>query len=1023
MPHPARRSTRRHPAAGAPLRSSLRTSLRALGAAGLAAALALPATLPRPAAAQPPIGRALRDSLRDDRLFSFEARGPYRAQVPRPEALLGFRLGDRNTQFAEQERVLLAIAEKAADRVRVEEIGATHEGRRMRLYVISSPENIARLDAIRADLDRLSDPRVAGTAEAAQIAARTPTVVWISESVHGNESPGFESAMPLLYQLAASDEPATLAALRNAIVVLNPSTNPDGHERFTVWYNSIARSDPTNDAYEHREPWSIQGRFNHYRFDMNRDVMASTQPEVQALLRGMLRWHPQTAVDQHGHTTNYFFPPAARPVNANIGPESDKWLSIVGRANAAAFDRFGWMYFVRDQFDLYYPGYWDTWPSLTGATGMTYETDGGGWKGILWKREDGTLLSFRDGIAKHWTTAMATIEAVAARSAERLRDYHDFRRRAVEAGRTERMKRVVIEPGDDPQRAAELVAALLRSGIEVRRVDRPFESASATAYGLGSPTGLDAARRRFDTGAYVVDLAQPQGRLAKAFLEPAPVLDTTFARTQRERFARNQRRGGANEEGYEFYDITAWSLPVAFGVRAYFTDDAAPVSGPLLALPDGPRPGPQLGQPVAGVQALTPSPFTADASALRGPAATPYGTARGARVPGAEVLPVEVSGGIVGGERARSAYLFPAARSGAPRLAFHLLADGVRVGVTTDVVEAGGRTWPRGSYLVRVARNDTSLHATLDRLARESGVEVTPVGSAYAERAQFGIGSGAVQELVRPRVAVLGDEGVSQTSYGALWYTLDRRFGVDFTHVGWNTLGGGDLSRWNVLVMPDASPGVLAQRLGKAGTDRLREWVRAGGTLVTMAGATAWAAREDVNLTSARALEGGEGKGDGSARDASGRDTTGAAQRRATPADSAAPGATALLAATSPNANADAPVGLPGSHFDALLDRTHWLTGGYDVARLTALVGDGPVLRLSKEGSNVAIFPTTGPFYRAGFTFPGNTERLLRGTALLVEEPLGRGHVVAFANEPTFRAWWRAMDGLVWNALLLGPAF
>jgi hypothetical protein len=251
----------------------------------------------------------------------------------------------------------------------------------MRLYIVSSPENIARLDAIRADLDRLSDPRVASSAEAAQIAARTPTVVWISESVHGNESPGFESAMPLLYQLAASDEPATIATLRTAIVVLNPSSNPDGHERFTVWYNSIARSDPTNDAYEHREPWSVQGRFNHYRFDMNRDVMASTQPEVQALLRGMLRWHPQTAVDQHGHTVNYFFPPAARPVNAHIGAESEKWLSAIGRANAAAFDRYGWMYFVRDQFDLYYPGYWDTWPSLTGATGMTYETDGGGGRG------------------------------------------------------------------------------------------------------------------------------------------------------------------------------------------------------------------------------------------------------------------------------------------------------------------------------------------------------------------------------------------------------------------------------------------------------------------------------------------------------------------------------------------------------------------------------------------------------------------------------------------------------------------
>ncbi|HZF67752.1 MAG TPA: M14 family zinc carboxypeptidase [Gemmatirosa sp.] len=994
----------------------------ALALVAALAALASPAG-PRALAAQPPIGRALADSVRDDRHFSFEARGPYRANVPAPEALLGYRFGDRNTQFAEQERVLLAIAERASDRVRVEEIGATHEGRRMRLFIVSSPENIARLDAIRADLDRLSDPRGVAPAELDALARRTPTVVWISESVHGNESPGFETAMPLLFQLAASLEPATLAALRNAIVVLNPSSNPDGHERFTVWYNSVARSDPTNDAYEHREPWSVQGRFNHYRFDMNRDVMASTQPEVQALLRGMLRWHPQTAVDQHGHTVNYFFPPAASPVNANIGAESEKWLSIVGRANAAAFDRYGWMYFVRDQFDLYYPGYWDTWPSLTGATGMTYETDGGGWKGILWRREDGSLLSFRDGIAKHWTTAMATIEAVAGRAAERVRDYAEFRRRAVDAGRTGRMRRVVIEPGDDPQRAAELAAALLRSGIEVRRADQPFSSGRATSYGLGSTASSAAESRRFAAGAYVVDLAQPQGRLARAFLEPAPVLDSAFARTQREKFARNQRRGGANEEYYEFYDITAWSLPVAFGVRAYWTEDAAPVSGALLALPDAPRPGPPLiatgavGDGAPAIRALAPPPFTAAPTALAGPAAGPYALARSARVLGAEALPVEVGGGIVGGERARSAYLFAPARGGAARLAFHLLAEGVRVGVTTGEIEAGGRTWPRGTYLVRVARNDSSVHGTLDRLARESGVEVAPVNSAYTERAQFGIGSSVVQELERPRVAVLGDDGVSQTGFGALWWSLDRRFGVDFTHLGWSALTGGALSRWNVIVIPDASPGALSQRLGKAGTDRLREWVRAGGTLVTMAGASAWAAREDVALTSARVV--GEEKGDSAAR-------AGAASATGTPrsaADSAAPRAAELLAATSPNANANLPAPLPGSHFDAVLDRTHWLTAGYDVPRLTALVGDGPYLRLSREGSNVAVFPTTGPFLRAGFTWPGNTERLLRGTALVVEEPLGRGHVVLFANEPMFRGWWRAMDGLVLNAMVLGPAF
>ena len=993
----------------------------------LAAALLALLTAAVPAAAQPLLPPTADTVLRDTRRFDFFARGPYRRDVPAPNALLGYALGERNTQYGEQERVLLAIARAAEDRVRVEEIGASHEGRRMRIYLVSAPENIARLDAIRADLARLADPRTLGAGEAEAIARRTPAVVWISESVHGNESPGFESGMQLLYQLAASNEPATLEALRHAVVVINPSSNPDGHERFAVWYNSVARGDPANDAYEHREPWSIQGRFNHYRFDMNRDAIASTQPEVQAIMAGMLRWHPQVAVDQHGQVPTYFFPPAARPVNANIGPESEKWLSIIGRANAAAFDRYGWQYFVRNEFDLYYPGYWDTWPSLNGATGMTYETDGGGWKGTLWRREDGSLLSFTDGIAKHWTAAMATIDATAARAAERLADYAAFRRRAVEQGRSGRMRQVVLVPGADPERAAELAAALARAGIEVRQANVGFASARAHAYGAGSPVeapNVSGAARRFDVGAYVIDLAQPQGRLARAVLEPAPALDTSFARRQVERFRRNLRRGtNAGGEDAEFYDITAWSLPVAFGVEAYWTEDAA-VGGTRLAVPDQTLPGPYTGKPRdGGVLTADAPPYAARPTALLGPGAPAYGVRPDARVdagtddpatgaaPGGEVLTTPLGGGVTGAVASPTAYLFGPERSGAAPLAFALLAAGHRVNVATDTIEAGGRLWPRGTFVVLASRNNDALPRDVDRLARARAVPVTPVASAYTERAQFGIGSSALTPLKRPRVAVVGDDGISQTAFGALWWTMDRRWRVDFVHLNWAALGGalagGEPSRFDVIVLPDGSAGAIGRAVGSEGVGRLKAWVRAGGTLVTMGGATEWAARPDVDLTSARRVGG---------------DTTSNAAHPAA-ADTAAPPRGDLLAVTSPGAAPNTPAPVPGAMFDAALDRTHWLTFGYEQPRVTALVEGATFLRLSREGTNVAVFPRTGAFTRAGFTWPGNTERLLRNTALAVEEPLGRGHVVLFQNDPTFRGWVRSMDRLVLNAVLLGPSF
>jgi hypothetical protein len=920
---------------------------------------------------------------RDDARFSFYDRGPYRPGIPKPESLLGYPVGERNTQYADQERTLLAIAGAAKDRVRVEEFTTTYERRAMRLYIVSSPENIARLDAIRRDLDRIADPRGAPAAEIDALVARVPAVVWISGSVHGNESPGFETCMQLLYQLAASDEPATLAALRNTVVIINPSSNPDGHERFTVWYNSVSVGAAEPRAMEHNEPWSIYGRYNHYRFDMNRDLIASTQREVQGIMRMMLKWHPMVAADLHGQVSTYFFPPSARPVNANIVGDPSKWLDLFGHANAAAFDRYGWMYYSRDVFDLYYPGYYDTWPSLNGAIGMTFESDGGGYRGVLWRRDDGTLVSLRDGVAKHFVASLATIATTSSHAEERVRDYLAFRRRAVTDGRSGPIRRVIIAPARDPARAAELVSALLRAGIEVRRASGGFASARAHAYADDA-----VSTRRFDAGAFVVDLDQPQGKLAKAILEPAPALDSTFTRAQIAKFERNQRRGKRAEgEEYEFYDVTAWSLPVAFGVDAYWTDDASPVAGDLLTLPTDES----AQQPVRRV---------------------------------AGELPVDV-GGIVAGRGATSAYLFGPERNGAPKLAYQLLADGFRVAVASQPLDAGGRQWPRGTYVVRVARNDSSLTARIDTLARASGVAVTGVSTAQAGTGQFGIGSETIVAIPAPNIAVIADEGVSQTDYGAIWYSLERRYGIRFTPIAMADLDR-DLSKYTAILFPSGR----YTRVSKDALERIRTWVRGGGTLVTMGSASAWAAEEGVALTSARRVA--------AEPESSATKPEPAPAKPSTPTGAGAPGSASkpalapeardrpaqeLIPYQSTSASNDAPETVPGIHADVLLDRTHWLTAGYDAPRLTVLVEGDTFLHPSKEGENVAIFPTTGPLVRAGFTWPGNTERLLRGTAFLIDEPTGAGHVVLFANEPLFRGWWRALDKLVLNALVLGAAY
>ncbi len=907
--------------------------------------LALTLLLPAAAAAQ----RAPVDSLRDDRNFSFYAKGPYRQGIPRPEQVLGYDVGSWHTQYAQQERVLLAIADAARDRVRVEEIGVTNERRTMRIYLVSTPENIARLDAIKADLDRLADPRGATQAQIDAVVARTPAVVWFSGSVHGDEVPGFEASMQLLYHFAATENPATLALLKDAIVIINPASNPDGHERFSVWSNSIAVGSPERQAMEQQrgQPWAISGRFNHYRFDMNRDLMAITQREVQAITGGMLKWHPMVTADLHGYVSTYYMAPAARPVNANISGWPMKWSELIGRGNAAAFDSLGWLYNVRDAFDLYYPGYYDSWPALNGAMGTTYETDGG--PALLKRREDGTLLSLRDGVAKHYVAAVATFETSARNRADLVKDYAAFRARAIADGRSGAMKRVVFVPGSDPARAAELAAALLRAGIEVTRTTAPHASARAHGY-----TSDGVAARTFPAGSYVVDLAQPQGKLAKAVLEADPVLDSVFARNQLDRFARNRDRStnGNDTEGYEFYDITAWALPVAFGVEAWWTED---------------------------IPAVAMNPLT---------------LANGVRMNG-EVLPHAVAGGVVEGANATSAYLWRNDRNGAGKLAAQLLQEGYRVAIAAEPLQTGTTTWPRGTWVVRVGRNDATLGARLDRLAKEAGVEVRGVNTAFPDAAQYGTGSGTIVSLKAPRIALVGDAGIPQTAYGAVWWSLEQRYGIKFTPIASSALNG-DLSAFNVIIIPGGGvPGNGAA---------LKRWVEGGGALITFGGATGWASREDVGLTTARRIQ-CEPK----------KDVKPAPAQKA-PLDS-------LRATASPNACADALADLPGSHFDVVLDLTNWVTLGIEQQRMTVLVGGGDYYGISRDGGNVAVFPTSGTLRRGGFTFPDNSERLLRGSAFIVQEKVGQGNVVMFTNDPMFRAWWRALDRLVLNAMLLGTSF
>ncbi|HEX2100588.1 MAG TPA: M14 family zinc carboxypeptidase, partial [Candidatus Synoicihabitans sp.] len=589
-----------------------------------------------------------------ERAFDFYSRGPYRNLVPRPSQVLGYEPGAFYANYGALER-LLREYETKADRLRVFSMGVTAELRPMHLLAISSPANLERLDAIKAANRRLADPReTIPPAELEQLIRQQPIIVWLGYNIHGDEAAGTEAAMQVLYQLLDSDEPALRTLLDQTVVLMNPCQNPDGRERFVTWYNAHGIGRPETFAFEKENPWNVQGRFNHFYFDLNRDMLVTSQPESRNSAAAFLDWLPQIAADHHGETKEYFFPPAALPINPNLPrPTFETWLDRFGRGNAAAFDEHGWLFYVRDVFDVFYPGYWDSWPSLQGATGMTYETSGGGKLGRNHRRDDQTIMTLRAAIAKHFTASLATLATAVEHREARLRDFRQHFVDALAAGRTGELQQIFLPLGRDPQRTVELVRVLLRSGIEVRRATQEVTVPAARDY-----LGGAAADRTLAAGTYVVDLAQPRGRVAKALLERETPQDPEFITRQEEKRARNRARGDhVPDEDYEFYDITAWTLPLMFGVDAWFTGTPATV----------------VADPVT----------EATAPIVAAPA------------------------------RARSAYVFSPDTEGGLRLALQLLGEGYRLATAVRPLHAGDREFIRGSFIVRVERNPESLHERL----------------------------------------------------------------------------------------------------------------------------------------------------------------------------------------------------------------------------------------------------------------------------------------------------------------------
>lgn len=661
--------------------------------------------------------------------------------------------------------------DRQSDRVELIRYGVTPEGRDLVYAVIATPDRIERIDETRMRLAALRDPATSREDATRIIAAGTPAVVWLAYGIHGNESSSSEAAMVVARELASGERDDLLS---NIIVIIDPMQNPDGRDRYVSWFKQKRgrQANAFRGAAEHREPWP-GGRYSHYLFDMNRDWAWSTQDETRARIAAYMQWHPQVFVDLHemSYNSNYFFPPDAQPVNANVPAGTVELLEQFGRGNAAEFTARRWPFFVGERFDLFYPGYGDAWPSLRGAVGMTYEVAGGGSAGLEVRREDGEILSLSERVQRHTVASMTTLRTAAALR-EKLLMHSWF---AAHASLSAPLTTWLLDSGDP--NAGELVAMLTRQGIEVGRTDRPLRIEAADLSG-GSLRPVS-----FPAGTLTVSSRQTLGALARTLLERQPFLSDEFVRAQ--------RRSVERDEGDEFYDITAWSLPIAMNVTAWYSPAAVPSS-----------------------------PFVQRAATAMIPT-TAY------------------------------AWLVSPHQPDYLEFLSRVISSGIRFRVSRVPLDRNDpRALPAGTLVIR---DSGSIREDLQRAAEGLNVTVQAADEVWRD-GRVSLGSADIVPVTQPKIAVIGGEGFDPTSFGALWHTLDVELGMPHSIVTLRDLRPDLLDEFNVLLLPDGRP-ALERELGKDGLARLKQWVEDGGTIVAIKGSAAALRKKDVEFSSIKPWE------------------------------------------------------------------------------------------------------------------------------------------------------------------------
>ncbi|UNY98860.1 zinc carboxypeptidase [Zhouia spongiae] len=644
--------------------------------------------------------------------------------VKSPSGFLGYELGSYFSRHHQVIDYYKHLARTYPEKIRLEEYGKTYEGRELLLVFISSEENINNLENIRKthlNTAKGNDPG-------------NKVIVWLSYNVHGNEAVSTEASMRTSYELLTGKQ----EWLENTIVIIDPCVNPDGRDRYVNWYNQFKNSPYNADpnSKEHHEEW-LSGRPNHYMFDLNRDWAWITQKESQQRLKMYNKWLPHVHVDFHeqGVDAPYYFAPAAEPLHEVITDWQKEFQATIGKNHAKYFDEKGWLYFTKEIFDLLYPSYGDTYPTYNGAIGMTYEQGGSGRAGLGIINSNGDTLTLKDRIAHHNTTGLSTIE-ISSLNEKRLNEefkkfYHkqDFK-----------YKSYVLS--GDPGKIQLLTDLLDAHEIVYGYADRP-----STVKGYDFSEGKNGSVKTTKNDL-VISTNQLKGTLVKVLFEPKTKLSDSLT-----------------------YDITAWSLPYAYGLNAIASENHIPATE-------------------KNENFSSSIHFSADNYAY------------------------------VGNWKSMNDARFLAT----------LINYKVRVRYTTEPFEVRGQLFDRGSLIITTADNkhNPAFLSQLKEASDKHKKELVVAETGFVDSGKD-FGSNAVKMIPKVKIGILSGPPFSTLSFGEVWHYFEQQLKYPVSVLGLSYFNQINLSEYDVLILPETR-----DQINDNVVKLIKKWVENGGKLISI---------------------------------------------------------------------------------------------------------------------------------------------------------------------------------------------